>query len=141
VKDYQRKRVYAWENAVVGPRCPTTVPYCNGQTYIDGVWLANGWLRAPRVVPLSKQATATMAKANHGQVYLPRHRALPAWVLLHELSHSLTDDAHGPRFVGIYLSLLERVEGLSRLMLMYSLKDARVDYDLGAQPLEWVIRR
>jgi hypothetical protein len=141
MKDYQRKRVYAWENAVVGPRCSTIVPYCNGQTYIDGVWLSQGWIRPPQVVPLSTRAIATMAKANHGQVYLPRHRPLPAWVLLHELSHSLTDDAHGPNFVGMYIDLLERVEKLPKLMTMFSLQQAKVDFNLAAQPLSWVTRR
>lgn len=138
-KDYQRRRVYRWEDSVVGPRCPTIVPFCNGQTYVNGVWLAQGWLKPPQVIPMSRRATKAVAWASHGQVALPDKVA--GWIVLHELAHSLTDDKHGPNFVGMYIDLLERVEGLSRLMTMFTLKQAGIDFNLGVQPLSWVIRR
>jgi hypothetical protein len=139
VKDYQRAKVYLWEDKHVRPNCPAVVLFANGQQYVDGVWLANGWTRPPRVLPLPKQAHATMARANHGQVWLPPKIA--GWIVLHELAHALTDDAHGPNFVGMYIDLLERVESLSRLITMFTLKQAKVDFNLGVQPLEWVTRR
>jgi len=139
VKDYQRKRVYRWEDAVVGPRCSAMVPFAAGQTYVNGVWLAQGWLKPPRVVPISTRQRKHLARASHGQIELPVN--VPGWVVLHELAHSLTDDGHGPNFMGMYIDLLERVEGLSRLLTMYSLKQARIDFNLGVQPLGWVIKR
>jgi hypothetical protein len=139
MKDYQRQRVYKWEDEHVRPNCPAIVPFCNGQQYVNGVWLTHGWTRPPQVVPLSKRCRTVVAKASHGEVWLPERVA--AWVILHELAHSLTDDRHGPNFVGMYIGLLERIEKLSCLITMHTLKQARIDFNLGAQPLTWVINR
>lgn len=138
-KDYQRQRVYDWEDSVVATHCHAIVPFTAGQQYVDGVWLANGWTRPPRVVPLPKQSKRMVAKASHGEVFLPQRIA--GWVILHELAHALTDDRHGPNFVGMYIDLLERVEKLSRLLTMYTLQEARIDFNLAAQPLDWVVKR
>jgi len=137
MKDYQRAKVYAWEDLFVGPLCPGIVPYVNGQTYVDGVWLANGWVRPPRVMPVNSKRYA--GKATHGEIFLSP--AVPGWVVLHEIAHTLTDDKHGPNFVGLYIDLLERVERLSRLVTMHTLRECGVDFNLGAKPLEWVIKR
>jgi len=137
MKDYQRQRVYDWEDDVVRSRCSNIVRFENGQQYVDGVWLANGWTRPPKVFP--HRSKKVIASAHHGVVNLPDKVA--AWVILHELAHALTDDQHGPNFVGVYLTLLERVERLPKLMLMYSLEQAKIDYALGAQPLRWVVHR
>jgi hypothetical protein len=139
MKDYQRQRLYRWEDAHVRPNCPAMVAFANGQQYVDGVWLANGWTRPPRVVPMPRRKKSAVAMANHGEIYLPRQIA--GWIILHELAHALTDDKHGPNFVGMYIDLLERVEKLSRLVTMFTLKQARVDFNLGVQPLDWVIKR
>ena len=138
MKDYQRAKVYVWEDKYVAPWCPSIVSFAAGQQYVDGVWLASEWERPPRVI--SRRATRHgLAAANHGEVYLPER--IPGWIILHELAHSLTDDKHGPNFVGMYIDLLERVEKLSRIMTMYTLKQAGIDFNLGVQPLDWVIRR
>jgi hypothetical protein len=139
MKDYQRQRVYRWEDVVVKPHCPALVPFAKGQQYVDGVWLANGWERPPKVIPLPAQTRRIAAKATFGEVWLPQQIA--GWIILHELAHSLTDDRHGPNFVGMYIDLLERVEKLSRLITMYSLQQAGIDFNLGAQPLNWVTKR
>lgn len=139
MRDYQRQRVYDWEDTHVLPRCPAIVPFANGQQYVNGVWLANGWTRPPQVVPLPKRSRRVAAKATHGEIHLPQRIA--GWVILHELAHALTDDRHGPNFVGMYIDLLERVEKLSRLVTMYTLKQAKIDFNLGVQPLNWVVKR
>ena len=136
-KDYQRSKVYAWENAAVGPRCPGVVAFEQAQQYVNGVWLANGWQRPPKVIPLAKRSKHLGLACGCGEIYLPCQ--VPAWVILHELAHSLTDDLHGPDFVGMYIDLLERVEKLSRLETMFSLKAAGVDFNLGVKPLAWVV--
>src|SRR5262245_24515265 len=115
------------------------VPFTNGQTYVNGVWLAQGWLNAPRVNSISDGKGNALARASSGQHTLPV--TIAGLVILHELAHALTDDGHGPNFVGMYIDLLERVESLSRLITMYSLKQAGIDFNLGVQPLAWVIRR
>ena len=139
MKDYQRAKVYAWEDKCVAPWCPGIVSFNAGQLYVDGVWLASQWQRPPRVVSLSKRKYTVKAMATYGEVHLPER--IPGWIILHELAHSLTDDKHGPNFVGMYIDLLERVEKLSRVMTMYTLKQAGIDFNLGVKPLDWVIRR
>jgi len=138
MKDYQQQRVYRWEDAVVGPRCPRTIAIASAQVYVDGVWMAQGWIKPPRVQPLAKQTRRVQARASHGMLQLSS--VTPGWVILHELAHALTDDGHGPNFVGMYIDLLERVENLSRLVTMVTLKQAEIDFNLGVQPLDWVIR-
>ena len=138
MRDYQRQRVYDWEDAVIRPRCPGVISFANSQTYVDGVWLAHGWERPPKVMP--RRATRrVVANGTYGVINLPDKIA--GWIILHELAHSLTDDKHGPNFVGIYIDLLERVEKISKLMTMYTLDRAKIDYNLGVKPLEWVIKR
>src|SRR5262249_25014170 len=139
MRDYQRQRVYDWENAVIRPRCKGVVLFKNSQQYIDGVWLACGWERPPKTLSMPRRVRKVTASATHGWIKLPNE--ISAWVILHELAHSLTDDGHGPNFVGMYIDLLERVEKISKLMTMYTLDQAKIDYNLGAKPLEWVVRR
>jgi hypothetical protein len=139
VKDYQCKRVYRWEDSVVAARCSGVVPFANSQTYIDGVWLANGWERPPQVAPMPRRNGGVLATATYGEIKLPPQ--VSGWVILHELAHALTDDLHGPNFVGMYIDLLERVEQLPRLLTMFTLQTAKIDFNLGVKPLDWVIKR
>jgi hypothetical protein len=140
MKDYQRQRVYDWEDVVVAARCPGVVPFANSQTYIDGVWLANGWERPPQAAPMPQRKDGVrIASATYGEIKLSLQT--PGWVILHELAHALTDDRHGPNFVGMYIDLLERVEQLPRLLTMFTLKQAQIDFNLGVKPLNWVVKR
>ena len=61
MRDPQRSRVYAWEEAVVAPRDPSAIPYEQAQMLVDGVWLAEQLLYPPRVAPLPRQARRTWA--------------------------------------------------------------------------------
>src|SRR5215211_5772365 len=61
MRDPQRSRVYAWEEAVVAPRDPSAVPYKQAQMLVDGVWLAEQLLYPPRVAPMPRQARRTWA--------------------------------------------------------------------------------
>jgi hypothetical protein len=139
VRDYQRRRVYDWEGKFIAPLCSHVVLFANAQQYVDGVWLANGWTRAPQVRPLPKQAKRKVASGTYGYIHLPDK--VKGWIILHELAHSVTDDLHGPNFVGMYIDLLERMEDLSKLMTLFTLKQAKIDFNLGVKPLDWVVRR
>src|SRR4051794_16073945 len=59
MRDPQRSRVYAWEEAVVAPRDPTAIPYKQAQMLVDGIWLAEQLLYPPRVAPMPRQARRT----------------------------------------------------------------------------------
>jgi hypothetical protein len=140
VKDYQKSKVYAWEDSVIAPLCKGAVPFDKAQAFVDGVWLAHGWSYPPLVSRMPKQATATVATGNRAEVRLPA--VAPDWVILHELAHTLTSDhdgrsdLHGAEFVGVYIKLLERVLNIPTLMTMYTLKQAGVKFNLAANPLD-----
>jgi hypothetical protein len=59
---------------------------------------------------------------------------LPRWartraIVLHECAHGMADDQHGPRFVAVYVALLEQFAGLelSRLRASLAIFGVRVD--------------
>jgi hypothetical protein len=142
MRDYQKAKVYAWEQKVantIAHQNRTTVKFENAQTVVDGVWLAMSLLYPPNVVPIAKQERRAWAKADRTKVYLPAE--IPTWVLLHELAHSMTmdiegyGDRHGPRFVGMYMRLLEKFLGVSLLMLMASANIEGVKYDIMSEPV------
>lgn len=142
-RDSQKSRVYAWEDKIIAPFSKGAVPFDKAQTFVDGVWLAHGWLYPPRVEPMPKQTRRIMASANRAVVRL--RESVPDWVILHELAHTLTCDvdghsaAHGADFVGIYIKLLERVLNVPALMTMYTLQKAKISYNIAALP--WMQRR
>ncbi|HYZ32842.1 MAG TPA: hypothetical protein VE684_11260 [Crenalkalicoccus sp.] len=137
--DAAARRLYAWEDAVVAPRDLSRVPFAQLQALVDHVWASEGLRFPPRVRPLPRRARATVARATRLAIEAPDE--LPSWVLLHELAHAMTstaegeNDGHGPRFVGLYLRLLERHARLDRAMLEASLREAGIAFDAGARPV------
>ena len=137
-RDYQKSRVYAWESKVVGPRCPRGIKFEDAQTFVDGIFLCEGLVGAPKIVPLPKQNKKALADATRAEIRIKE--TVPAWVLIHELAHTLTYthdgrcDHHGPDFMGTYLRLLDKYMGLSLLLTMYSLKEWNIKFNLVAQP-------
>lgn len=139
MRDYQKNKVYSWEQKVIAPRGIQNILFANAQIFVDGVWLSNGWLYPPTVELIGKQARITAAKGNRTQIWI--HDPMADWIILHELAHSLTTTfegeggaRHGPDFVGIYIKLLEKVLNISATMLMYTLKEKNIDFNLGAIP-------
>jgi len=142
-RDSQKQKVYDWENAVIAPLSKRSVPFDQAQAFVDGVWLAHGWLYPPQVSALPKQVKRFGADGCRSQIRLPTHT--PEWLILHELAHTLTSDeggcsdGHGADFVGIYIKLLERVLNIPTLMTMFTLKQANVKFNLAVLP--WMQRR
>jgi hypothetical protein len=70
---------------------------------------------------------------------LPAHGATEK-TILHELAHSMTAthdgyiDAHGPKFVGVYMRLLCHHLSVPLPLLIYSASKAGLDYDIHAKP-------
>jgi hypothetical protein len=138
MRDFQKSKLYAWENAVVEPRTDLTIPFERAQLFVDGVWLSLGFQGPPRVEMIAPQATVTVAKGCRMAVRIPR--VTPAWVILHELAHSINKrhdsapaasvrcDGHGPKFVGIYIHLLDKVLNIPLCLTMYSLEKHGVSY-------------
>jgi hypothetical protein len=110
-RDYQRGRVYAWENRVIAPRDPSVVLFSEAQGMVNAIWTEMGLRYPPKVEPLPKQTTNTIASADGLSIFLGDRT--PSWCLLHELAHDMTStdevsDGHSPQFMGVYLKLLAR---------------------------------
>src|SRR3954469_2098877 len=74
MRDPQRSRVYAWEEAVVAPRDRSAIPFEQAQLLVDGVWLAEQLFYPPRVEPLPRQARRTWATGSRTTIRLPQDR-------------------------------------------------------------------
>ncbi|MFC7554740.1 hypothetical protein ACFQU7_24785 [Pseudoroseomonas wenyumeiae] len=89
--------------------------------------------------PLPPQSRRVQADANRLRLRLPPQ--WPSWLLLHELAHAMTSthdgasDGHGPRFMGLYLQLLERYLRLPASALAPSLAEAGIAWDPTARPI------
>jgi hypothetical protein len=138
-RDHQRARVYAWEDRVVAPHAPDLIPFAAAQAMVDAIWAEMGLRWPPKVERLPPQATVRQADASRLRLRLPE--ALPSWILLHELAHAMTStaegetDGHGPRFMGLYLQLLERYLRLPAASLLASLPEAGIGADPLARPV------
>ncbi len=138
-RDRQRSRVYAWEDRVVAPHDPTTVPFARAQGMVDAIWSELGLLYPPRVESMPTHARCRIADANRLCIRMPA--SIPSWCLLHELAHVMTttadgeSDGHGAAFVGLYVQLLSRYLRLDGAALRSSLLAAGVAVRPDAKPV------
>jgi hypothetical protein len=138
IRDRQRSRVYAWENAEIAPLDGSKVAFAAAQGMVDAIWRELGLHYPPRVEPLPAQTRRRLADANRLTIRLPA--LTPSWCLLHELAHALTttmdgqSDGHGPIFVGIYVQLLRQYLRLSEAEMLHSLALAGIAIVTNARP-------
>jgi hypothetical protein len=138
-RDYQRSRVYAWENRVVAPRDPSFVTFPEAQAMVNAIWSEMGLLYPPKVEPLASQATTTVASANRLSIFLPERT--PSWCLFHEIAHSMTtdlegqSDGHGSLFMGLYVRLLVRYLRLDLAELVGSVRSENIQIEPNASPI------
>lgn len=109
------------------------------QGMIDAIWRECGLDFPPRARLLPSRAHALLGRANRLDLELPAR--FPSWVLLHELAHSMSSDhdgrsdGHGPVFLGLYVTLLERYLRLPARLLRDSLRQRRLEVEEGARPI------
>ena len=138
-RDFQRSRVYAWENRVVAPRDPSFIALPEAQGMVNAIWSEMGLNYPPKVEPLPTHAKATIASASRLSIFLPERT--PSWCLLHELAHAMTStmdghsDGHGGMFMGVYLQLLGRYLRLDPIELVRSLRSENIRVLLDASPM------
>ena len=139
-RDFQRSRVYDWENRVVAPRDRTTIEFAAAQPMVDAIWSDMDLRYPPAVERSSRRATTTIASANRLSLSLPGRT--PAWCLLHEIAHSMNStnddshsDGHGPVFMGLYVRMLVRYLRFDEVCLLASLRGAGISIARGAGPV------
>lgn len=138
-RDYQKSKVYRWENEIIGPKGGARIMYDDAQTFINAVWMANGLLYPPKVVPMPRQNRRYIARANRFSVWLKPGQSTPTWIILHELAHSMTGDEsesdhHREDFLGVYMKLVDRHLKIPLPLLMFTANKAGLKFNLAAQP-------
>lgn len=139
-RDFQRARVYRWEEAVVMPRDPSRNRFEGVQALVTAVWTAEGLLHAPRVLPMPAHARITHATGSRTTIRVPDDVA--TWVVLHEIAHAMTStpeksDGHGPDYVGNYMRLLDRFLKIPTPLLMFTASEHKIIFNLHAKPYEF----
>ena len=140
MKDLQRSRVYAWEDAVVAPRDRSAIPFEQAQMLVTAVWLAQQLLSPPKVEPMPRQARRTWPTGSRTTIRLAQDRPTPTYIILHEVAHALSStvdgdtDTHGPDFVGLYMGLLDRRLRIPAPLLMFTANQHGLTFNLAAKP-------
>jgi hypothetical protein len=139
-RDYQRSKLYAWEQEFVKPHDKSHVAFKDIKGIVDWIWAKEG-LQYPPLVGLMDARNHAGGDATRIEVRFHDHGS-PTWIIIHEVAHSMTATAHenhqsvghGPSFVGVYMRLLEKYMGLNLLVLMATAKNKGVDFDIMASP-------
>ena len=126
-RDYQRQKVYNWENAQ---------PWMNktgGELTYEEIEVILKKLRPKAELKRGRDGQKASAS------WWGREITIPAWattwsVVLHEIAHCLTPGrekaAHGPKFVGCYCSLVHHFHPMHPEIsaLAESLREANIDF-------------
>lgn len=138
MRDVQRQKVYRWEDSFVGKRDRSRLTVAQAAAMVPHIWRDMGLEHPPRVEAVAAHATRQQGAANRTSILF--RDGAPSFVLLHELAHSMTCDVdgtserHGPVYVGVYLTLLERYMRIDRTEALASLKAAGIKVDVNARP-------
>jgi len=132
MRDYQRQKVYNWENEVISPLDSTLLSVEEAQDLVDFIWAQEGRNHPPKVKINNRKAGA-----DGRRIELRFNKnMLKRWVILHELAHAFEDDidvkgdGHGPKFVKRYIGLLDKYMKIPKVMCWFTLKTAKVDYEI-----------
>lgn len=136
MRDFQRQKVYDWENEFVRPKMPTTRTSIEKLSIInDFMWNAMGFENAPRVIfnPLYE----VKSTGSRYEIKLSKHQH-DEFTLTHELAHSMNlmehrdvYDHHGPNYVADYCTLLRRFYGFDYHYLVGTLSRNKIKINLG----------
>lgn len=127
--DFQRSRVYRWEAGHVLDKdsTPLALDECRRLVETAYRWAEGPACRQPGWAPpeVTDGRGRRHACGSRAVIKLPRWaRTRP--VVLHECAHGLAPDKHGPRFMAVYLALLETFANLPRQSLEASLAEAGI---------------
>jgi hypothetical protein len=135
----QQNRVYSWERRYIAHKDTTLVPYDMAEPIISYVWENEGLKYPPLLKPLDKRNKRVIACANRTEIFLPER--VETWIILHELSHSMTcefdglSNLHGALFLGIYMGLLNRYLKIEYKYMTDSADSMGLKFKLDARPV------
>lgn len=127
-RDFQRARVYRWEAEHVFPHAGERLSLDQCRTLVEEAYR---WRERPGPDPSWKPPLVTDGRGRRHACGSREVIKLPRWsrtraIVLHECAHGMADDQHGPKFVGVYVELLQHFAGLDRQQMLATLKRARV---------------
>ncbi len=124
-RDFQKQRVYDWEDQHIGPRDTTPVPFEQIQHIVAYCWPAS---HPPRIEPLPKLSRKE-GTGHRLRLRFPADRPTRTWIILHEMAHALTyGDGHGPNFVAVYMQLVEKHLNIPLALLHYTARRSNVKF-------------
>lgn len=135
--DPQKFRVYAWEDEYVHHPQADKIPFDQVQLMVDYIWSEENLSHPPKVKKLVSNS-ACEAKASRLFVWV-KPDGITSTILLHELAHSMTSTfegesaRHGPRYVGVYLKLLEKYARMDLIELCKSCNLSKVEYNFSGK--------
>lgn len=136
MRDFQKQKVYDWEDEFVRPKINNTLRSCEYlQMLVNHMWGQLDLTNAPTVYnDLSYKRKST---GNRYEIRL-MDTMMDEFVVAHELAHSLNlcehrnvFDHHGPKYVADYCRILTKFYGFDINYLLYTLNKDGVKIDLG----------
>lgn len=128
-RDFQRRRVYTWEQQNVLPHLSKLVSLQECRELVEQAYL---WWEKPSKMDFDwKPPTVTDGRGRRHACGSREVIKLPRWsrsrpIVLHECAHGMSDDGHGPKFVAAYVSLLVHFTDLDKSELLESLTKSGV---------------
>ena len=135
-RDFQKQRVYNWEDKYVRPKMPINQrPIEMLEVIGTHVWSAMGFENVPRI--LYNPRYKMKSTGGRYEILLSQYQQ-DEFTLIHEMAHSMNlmehravYDNHGPNYVADYCTLLCKFYGFDINYLMYTLKKSKVKINLG----------
>lgn len=136
--DYQQQRVYDWQATLPSGGM---VPFEQAQTLVEHIWTSEGLKYPPQCEPMHANMRKWAGTADRLTIKLQANVCLRT--IIHELAHSMTSEmdrseqitGHGPTFMGVYLSLLEKYMSVPKPVTLYTCSKYNVDVDVLAGPI------
>lgn len=129
-RDFQRARVYRWEALHVFPHAGDALTLDACRALVEQAYR---WREAPGADPSWAPPRVTDGRGRRHACGSREVIKLPRWartraIVLHECAHGMADDGHGPKFVTVYIDLLEEFAGLNRRNLMPTLETNGISF-------------
>lgn len=137
MRDYQQTALYNWERSLPDGGW---IDISNAQAIVNYIWEKEGLHYPPTVQPIAPQTTKWAGQGGRLEIQLQPRVTMKT--IIHEISHSMTGDIesqktmlHGPWFVGVYVKLLEKYLNVPMPLMLYTLNEHNVDFDINAHPI------
>lgn len=123
-RDFQRARVYRWEAEHVFPHAGERLSLAACRTLVEAAYR---WREQPGLDLVWAPPQVTDGRGRRHACGSREVIKLPRWartraIVLHECAHGMADDQHGPKFVGVYVTLLAQFGGIGADYLFTTLR-------------------